>query len=42
MEYVGTAGSKKPAVQATEQMGKSPPLVKEDAMKPIFTVNKPP
>ena len=42
MEYVGTAGGKKPAMQAAEPMGKSPPLVKEDAMKPIFRVNKPP
>lgn len=42
MEYGGTAGGKKPAVQAADQMGKSPPLLKKDAMKPIFRVNKPP
>lgn len=41
MGYVGATGGKKPAVQA-EEMGKSPPLVKEAAMKPIFRVNKPP
>lgn len=42
MEYGGTAGGKKPAVQAADQMGKSPPLLKKDALKPIFRVNKPP
>lgn len=40
IEYVGTAGGEKPAVHAAEQMGKSPPVVKEYAMKDIFRVNK--
>lgn len=31
-----------PAVQPAEQMGKSPPAVTEDAMKPIFRVTKAP